>query len=187
MILTEPIESINQQLIDHFGIETDSSRAMWRVVFSEDQYEKYRSDVTPSGVQLLHSVVMTRPKYKQWIHRKYVLERLVAVPESQVEELAGIKTSYEPIWVFEDRNGNYLPPTFWAAKFVVDNVYASMGKKSLRKYIDEEAANPQEEKEKRIKQYEEMLFGDESSLLLRTVTGEAIVVPQSYKATQTKE
>ena len=43
---------------------------------------------------------------------------------------------------------------------------------------------PAEMREKRIEKLTEELFGDESNILGRTVTGEAIVVPQSYETTQ---
>jgi hypothetical protein len=39
MELTEKIESINNQLIELYGIDTITGQAMWRVVWSEDQFE----------------------------------------------------------------------------------------------------------------------------------------------------
>jgi hypothetical protein len=181
MELTEPIESINQQLIDLFGIDTVTGQPIFRVVWSEDQLEKRLTDTTLEGLQLLYPEIALLPKYRQWIQEKWVLERLVIVPEVNESELLNVKLSYEPLWVFQNDREEYLPPTLWAAKFVVDTVYAAMGKKSLAKYVDEEAKNPEEFREKRINQLQEELFGDESNLLLRTVTGEAIVVPQEYE------
>ena len=179
MELTEPIESINKQLKELFGIDTVTKQPMFRVVWSEDQLENRLTYYTKEGFKLLTPIRLELPKYSQWIREKYVLERLVAVPDFQQEEL-GIKLSYEPLWVFEDKKGNYLPPTVWACKFCIDTVYAAMGHSGLRKYVDEEERNPIESREKRIKEYEEQLFGDESSLLGRTVTGEAVIVPPNY-------
>jgi hypothetical protein len=184
MELAEPIESINQQLLDQFGLDTSTGQIMFRVVWSEDQFEKRLTDRTDSGIELVTPVVRLVPKYRQWVKEKFVLERLVVVPEMSIPELVGLKLSYEPIWVFKDAKDNYIPPTFWACKFVIDTLYAALGKESLVKYIDEESKHPIETREKRIGKLTEELFGDESNLLGRTITGEAIVVPQSYETTQ---
>lgn len=188
MELTEPIESINNQLIEHFGIDTITGQPMFQVVWAADQYEKRLSKFTRDGFELLYPEMMLLPKYDQRdldYKDRYILERLVLVPDVNVSELT-TKLSYEPLWVFRDRFENYLPPTFWACKFAIDTMYAALGKKSLIKYVDEEAKNPIESTQKRINQLENELFGDESDLLGRTVTGEAIVVPQSYETTQKK-
>src|SRR5690606_31743133 len=151
-------ESINRQLKDLFGIDTVTGLPMYRVVWSEDQLEKRLTDRTDTGIHLLRPEVRLLPKYRQWIQNKYVLERLVVVPEINAHELPTQKLSYEPLWVFEDKKGNALPPTVWACKFCIDTVHAALGKQSLRKYVDEEAKNPEEHREKRIKQLEEELF-----------------------------
>lgn len=176
MELTESIDSINSQLVDHFGIDTVTGDPIFRVVWSEDQFEKRAINTTEEGLILFAPDIREVRKYNH-IKDRYVLERLVEVPEFQQKELAWAKISYEPLWTFEGKNEEYIPPKFEACKFIIDTVYAALGKKSLVKYVDEEAKNPIEMKEKRIKQIEEELFGDESSLLGRTITGEAIVVP----------
>jgi len=55
-------------------------------------------------------------------------------------------------------------------------VYAAQGKKSLVKYADPESTEVEaiQEKHKRVDKLVEELFGDESSLLGRTITGEAV-------------
>jgi hypothetical protein len=157
---------------------------MFRVVWSEDQFEKRLTDRTDSGIELATPVVKLVPKYRQWVKEKFVLERLVIVPEMSIPELVGLKLSYEPIWVFKDTKDSYVPPTFWSCKFIVDTLYAALGKESLVKYVDEESKHPIETREKRIEKLTEELFGDESSLLGRTITGEAVAMPQSYKIAQ---
>jgi hypothetical protein len=166
MELTETIESINRQLVDLYGMDTITGRAIWRVVWSQDQFEKRLMDTTDSGLQLLYPEVRLVPKYRQWIVEKYVLERLVLVPDINSDELPTIKQSYEPLFVFEDKNSNYLPPKIQACKFVIDSVYAAMGKSSLAKYKDPES-NPEEAreiKEKRINKLVEDIFGNETDV-----------------------
>jgi hypothetical protein len=184
MELAEPIESINRQLIDQFGIDTATGRPIFRVVWSEDQFEKRMTNTTQEGLLLPYSILKELPKYRQWIQEKYVLERLVLVPETDQAEIPTSKMSYEPLWVFKGKDDMYVPPTMWACKFVIDTLYAALGKQSLVKYVDEEAKNPIETREERIKKLEDELFGDESFLLGRTITGEAIAMPQSYKIAQ---
>ena len=179
MELTEPIDSINKQLVDHFGTDTITGLAMWRVVFSEDQFEKRLGtydDFTPSDIYL-RTVTEVRevPKYRQWIKERYVLERLVLIPDVNVSELPTQKQSYEPLFTFENAfNGEYLPPKFEAAKLVIDTLYAAIGKKSMIKYLDMLKEGTPEAKEARINKLQEELFGDESNLLGRTITGEAV-------------
>lgn len=190
MELAEPIETINKLLKEHFGVDTVTGQVIWRVVWSEEQFENrlgIYDDYTPAGIYL-RTVKEVRyvPKYRQWITEKYVLERLVVIPEINQQDLPDAKVSYEPIWVFEDKHGKYLPPKFLACKVIIDTVYAAQyGPKdhSLKKWTDEEWCQEAslEAKEKRLKEYEEILFGDQSSLQGTTVTGESIIVPQSYE------
>lgn len=190
MELAETIDSINSYLTNQFGIDTVSGLPIWRVVFSEDQFEKRLGtyeDSTPGGIYL-RTVTEVRevPKYRQWIVKKYVLERMVVVPDVDKDSLPTSKVSYEPIWVFEDKHGNYLPPRHDAAKFIVDTIYASQyGPKThgLHKYVDEESSQEAalDYKERRIDKIQEELFGDQSSFAGTTKTGETIIVPQSYE------
>ena len=172
----ETIESINNQLIDLFGIDTVTGQAIWRISWSEDQYEKRLMDCTPEGVPLIHMKVFLVRKYS-YIKERYVLERLVVVPEMNIQELAGVKLSYEPVWVFHDPDGNYLVPTMLATKFVVDTVYAAIGKKSLRNYIE-----PTEDREKIINAIQEELFGNDTDVSDALTYGEGIVVPSNYNS-----
>lgn len=173
--------TINELLLTHFGRDTATGLAMWRVSWSEDQFEKRFGtfeDHTPGGIYL-RTVTEVRevPKYSQWIVRKYVLEQLVGVPPQNMQELAGAKMSYEPLFTFERGDGSYLPPSFEAAKFVVDSVYAAIGKESLnKKYHDPDAdgADGREAKKERIDKLSEELFGDESGLGGAVVHGEGV-------------
>lgn len=171
--LPQDIQIINKKLIDYYGIDTVTGQPIWRISWSNDQYEKRRSEYTPEGLQLLYPEVQLLPKY-QWVKDRWILERLVLVPDIHVDELPTQKQSYEILWKFESQLGEALPPTFKAAKFVVDTVMAAMGKKSMRKYVDDEAQNPIDSRAQRIDKLTEELFGDESSLLGRTITGEAV-------------
>ena len=169
----EKIEDINNQLIAEFGIATDNGKPMFRVVWADDQLEK-RLQSHVDGMQLLHPEVREVKKYAKFSRDVYVLERLVVVPVANILDLPSAAQSYEPLHFFWDKNRMPLPPKFYICKFIIDTLYAAMGKKSMAKYVDAEAKNPVEVREARIKELEEYLFGDESDLLGRTITGEAV-------------
>lgn len=185
MELTEKVETINQRLADYFGIDTVSGQQMWRIVWSEDQFEKRfgeYEDRSPEGLFIRRvREVREVPKYRQYIDHKYVLEHLVVVPDINIPELPTVKVSYEPIWVFEDRNGFPLPPKWEASQYIINTVHAAMGKPgaNLKKYIDPDE-DPQN-KISRVNQLVDELFGDQSSLQGTTKTGETIIVPRNYQ------
>ena len=187
MELTESIETINQRLIEYFGIDSITGQSIWRVVWSDDQYEKRLGTYDDfNGNIYLRTVTEIRlvSKYKQWIHQKFILERLVIVPNINIPELPSTKVSYEPLWTFEDSKGEYLPPTFAACKFIVDTVYAAQySNHNLARYKDPDSSKEEalENKRKRIDVLVEELFGEQSSLGGSTVTGETIIVPRNYE------
>lgn len=173
-VLPTDIQAVNVKLIDHFGVDTLTGKAIWRVSWSNDQVEKRLTIHTAEGLELLHPEVRECKKYP-WVKNRWILERLVLIPEINEKDLPVEKQSYECMYPFENAyTGDMIMPTFEACKFVVDTVYAAMGKSSMAKYVDEEAKNPVEAKKARIDKLQEELFGDESSLMLRTVTGEAV-------------
>lgn len=184
-MLTIPpeVNRINQQLIDAFGIDTSTGQPLWRVVWSDDQYEKRMMPTTDEGFQLLHPELREVPKYKQWIEHKWVLEQLVVVPDENKEELAGLKLSYEPIFPFENDKGEALPASFEAAKFVIDLINATKGKGNLARY-KEEVETP-EAKRDRITKLADELFGGDGSISNEALAhGEGIAVPNNYNSTK---
>lgn len=189
MELTEPVELINQQLKDSYGIDTITGLAMWRVVWSEDQFEHRLGtydDYSPAGLYL-RTVTEVRlvPKYRQWIQKKYVLENLVVVPEEQQNELPDSKVSYEPIYVFQTGSGEYLPPKLEAAKFIISSIYAVKGKGSLTQYKDPETTLKGEDlieyQTQKIDELQAELFGNESYVGDALAHKQAVIVPRNYK------
>src|SRR5213592_991602 len=190
MQINESVKSINQQLIDEFGIDTITGLPIWRVVFSEDQFEKRLGtydDFLPGTNIYLRTITEVRlvPKYRQWVHQKYVIERLVLVPDINERELPTSKLSYEPIYVFQTGSGAYLPPKFEAAKFIIDSVYAAQGKSNLAKYKDPDAGLKTDDliakKAAEIDELQSELFGNETFTGDAIAHGEAVIVPRNYE------
>jgi hypothetical protein len=151
---------------------------MFRIVWANDEVEKRMMDTLDSGIQLLHPVVREVRKYS-YLKDVYVLERLVIVPDFQQKELADVKLSYEPLWVYVDSGGNPLPPKWEPTKLVVDTLYAAMGQSGLKKYVDPDEG--MEAKEERLKALHEELFGNETEVGDALRYKEGVVVPNSYK------
>jgi hypothetical protein len=187
--LTETVESINQRLVDHFGLDTSTGQAIWRVVWSEDQFEHRLGtydDFSLAGL-FLRTLTEVRyvPKYSQWLPNVYVLERLVAVPEANIPELPAVKLSYEPVYPFWTSSKVPLPPKFAAAKFAIDLIYSAQGKSSMAKYKDPDAGLSNEDQfEKKlgeIDKLQEELFGNESYVGDALAHKEAVIVPRNFE------
>lgn len=182
------LRDFNNALINLFGVDTVTGKAMWRIVWSDDEYEKRLTDCSDAGIFLLRPEVRLLPKYKQYIQQRYILEHLVGIPDVNAKELPTMKMSYEPLWTFEDKVGGYLPPNLEAAKFIINTVEAAMaavrdGKSGqMKKYVDEEYSQDAslEAKEKRINSLVEYMYGEQSALGGTTKTGETIIVPRNF-------
>jgi len=174
----ETIVSLNQRLVDHFGLDTGSSQPIFRIVWAPDQVERRLMHTLDSGIELLHPVVREVRKYN-YLKDVFVLERLVIVPDFQVKELADVKMSYEPLWVYITDAGMPIPPKWEPTKLIVDTLYAAMGRKSLRQYTDPDVAEGA--KEERLTKLHEELFGNETETGDALRYKEGVVVPNNYK------
>ena len=156
MELRESIESINERLLSEFGKELDG-RPRFRVVFSDDQYEKRVTTHDDHGNELIIPEVRLLPKYKQYIRHRYILERLLPVTgETDLTE----KVVYEVLWTFQDKHGKYLPPFFDGCKHVIENILMNMASKNYyAKYKD---TMSKEQYLADLQKVENELFGNET-------------------------
>jgi hypothetical protein len=178
----EAIQTLNYRLKRDFG-RFENGEPNWRVVWSEDQFEKRWTNFTDEGFELLSPVVKELPKYKQWIHNKYILERLIPVPDLVESDLIG-KISYEPVWVFQDSDGNPLPPKWEAILLIIDSVNNASASSIGAKYKDPELTveGSKEEREKRLDAIQADLFGNETEVGDALAQKQAIIVPRSYES-----
>jgi len=166
---SETIEALNKRLVDFFGLDTESSNPIWRIVWSTEQTEILYTNFTPEGLELLHPRAMTVLKYP-FNKNRWILERLVLVPSMHTEMV--VKKSYEPMWVFDEDK----PPKWEPIKHMVDIVYLALGKEPSKqpKYKDPDTMSGMtkeqflEKEAVRVKQIQDDLFGNE------TDTGDAL-------------
>jgi hypothetical protein len=175
----EQIEVLNQRLIDYYGLDTNTSQPMFRIVWANDQLEKRLVDFV-GGIQLLYPEIREVRKYP-YLKDLYVLERLVIVPEIDKSNLPANKLSFEPIWAYRDDMNGPIPPVWSATKFIVDSLYAALGKRSMRKYVESEKETTPEGRDQRIDELKEELFGNETEVGDALRYKEGIVVPSNYK------
>lgn len=183
MELPEPIETLNSRLKDIFGIDTVSGLGMFRIVFADEQFEKRTTECTDSGIFLLVPEVRLLPKY-QWLKGLYLIETLVAIPDVNVGDLPTQKTSYEPLFVFWDKDGGYLPPKWEVADMAINIMLAARGKQNLHKYVDKEGTTEDAiaERKRRIDGMIEYFGGDESGLMGSSIdSGNSSFVPHNYE------
>jgi hypothetical protein len=74
-----------------------------------------------------------------------------------------------------------IPPVWSATKFIVDSLYAALGKRSMRKYVESEKETTPEGRDQRIDELKEELFGNETDTCDALRYKEGIVVPSNYK------
>lgn len=166
------LERINTRLKDQYGSTENFQN--FRVVWSEEQLEKQLCKYNDNGMQLLVPEMREVPKYRQWIHNKYLLEGLKIVPDFQQKEISA-KLSYEPIWTFE-REGEAVVPSFEAVNYLLEILKANEEKRQVR---FEEGESPEVRKMRVDKLYEEM-FGNETAVSDALTYKEGIVIPSNY-------
>lgn len=175
----ETLETLNGRLVEYYGIDTVTGRPIFRIVWANDEVEKRLVDEV-AGIQLLCPEVREVKKYP-YLKDLYVLERLVLVPDINQKELPTSKLSYEPVWAYRNEAGMPMPPIWVATQFVVDTLYAALGKKSLAKYVDTEENTTPEGLDARVVKLHEELFGNETETTDALAYHEGIVVPSNYK------
>lgn len=173
MEIPEPIETINKRLLDFFG-KFENGEPRYRVVWSEDEIEKVMTNFTKEGFMLPYEVLSEVPKYRQYIHNKYILERLVPVPAISQRRLCDKKLSYEPLWVFEDNNGNALPPKWQVITILLDSIHKQMTEHRGPYTSGDELNQTTEALEERAKKLAEALGVNETSVTDSLSWGSAV-------------
>jgi|ERR1035437_4046659 hypothetical protein len=114
------IEKINDWLKE-FGGENPQAEPFFRIVWSNDQYEIRNGEFNIfSGMLFLRTEIGDKLVRKyNYIHERWILEKWF--PQSLVrntETPAVTNGDYEPFYVFQDKNGNYLFPTLKVVEFI---------------------------------------------------------------------
>lgn len=175
----ESLERVNTNLQAEFGDDHNSPK--FRVVYSDDQFEKRWMTHTDEGLQLIHPEVRLVPKYKHYIKNRYILERFVPiVGDSDLT----VKVGYEPCWTFAE-GIDITSDTFYdACKFVIEGLLARAGRPSGHAKYKDPDESP-EARSLKIDKMKEFLFGNETDTGDALAYKEGVTVPHNYEKTST--
>jgi hypothetical protein len=127
--LTE-IEELNKYLKSQ-GISI-TGQTMYRLVWSESIFEYRRGlfrDFTKSGLFIREAVETRRVRKYNYIKERFILEKWAPGNLTNNPELPdSMNGDYLPIYVFEDKHGNYLPPNRKVLDFILDFMHGRINK-----------------------------------------------------------
>lgn len=163
-----------------FGInQIDPKKPMFRLVWSTLQHEKRLGEFSVyAGPIFLRTEVGVRelPKYP-YLADRWILEQWYPPEIAISRELPDSKYgSYEPIYVFEDKNGNALPLLLKVAEIIMHskfNNHETVNDKMCRLQAEQDL------KDEKIQQYVEDMV-ETSDVMSNLHFGEGIIVPSNY-------
>lgn len=160
MQINSNVNDINKQLkIYGSNIYTEPN---FRIVFSDDQtenrhgtYKDFSGDIFIREVREVREV-----KKYPWIKERWILERWASGETAKHHDLASIKSGvYVCVYVFQDKDKNYLPPLWIVCKILIDALL-NPRRKADALCEDKEIESKQEEKEVNEIQTELMIESD---------------------------
>jgi hypothetical protein len=179
--LVESIERLNYQLERNYG--KFSELPVWRIVWSEDAREQRKGTFTytdNSGNFLKEEEGIREVKKYPYIKERYVLERVLPVPEMNRDQLV-TPLSYEPVFIFENKNREYLPPRWEVCHLVIEGIMKVTAQRMGYTYKEPSSEEQLYEKSERIKRIHEELFGNDTDTTDLLGAKEGIVVPHPMK------
>ena len=131
---------INEWLAQHYGMTLDG-KSIHRVVWSTNLTEKRRGkyDIFAGSIYVRTEVGVKEVLKYPFDQDSWVLEKLINVDDN--DELI-TKTSYEPLYIFKDKNGNQLPLISKAVEYYMHVI--TNGIKSNKTLLTDEAAKKEE-------------------------------------------
>ena len=172
------VKAINLALREMHGIEVANSRPRFRISWSttssEVRYGTYSIYYMEHIFLRDETGYVACAKYPNNPDR-WVLEMLVYAPIAEVPESRN--GHYEPLYVFQDKKGEYLPPLhqvaeiiIWALKNPEKNLVERLEREDKRKFAQE------------VAYFEDILEDTTGSVLVTALRDkEAIVVPSNYE------
>ena len=121
MIKNSVVDTINKELKKHGSNEYGDPN--FRVVFSDEQTERRKvTSKNPSKILLLFDTEEIKEVKKYpWIKRKWILERWSSGETHK--DLQNFKSGiYICIYIFQDKNNNYLPPLLKVTEIIVNRL-----------------------------------------------------------------
>ena len=174
--MNESVDTLNTRLTTLYGRSPDG-RPIYRLVYSTTQLEKRWGEFEDYYGKIFlrrFSGVREVPKYP-YCKDRWVLEVLLPVynPEIYQSDLYG---SYEPLWVFQDKNGNFLQPIWKAVELIIVWNHNKPEKKNDVQIESEHQAQLEREEAEEFEKIDNQV----PYIADKLHEGEAITVPKEY-------
>ena len=164
------LDEFNVFLLDHYGRSNDFPR--FRIVFSDTQLEKriFYDDAYLYGIYLgtTNKRIEEVRKYP-FIRSRYVFEKHYP---TDAEELVDKEGNYEPIYVFEDDQGNPLPLDLDIIQFIAKALLERVEKKTPGQLEEEK----KKEMDRQVALEYEMLDNKSPYIATMINNGEAVFI-----------
>lgn len=111
------VKIFNRKLKEVYGKHLDG-RQLFRLIWSESELEKRYGtyNVFYGNIYIRTETGVLEVRKYNYIKERYILERLVYMPS---REIVGSENGhYECVYVFQDKDGNYLKPIWKALEYI---------------------------------------------------------------------
>ena len=171
-------------LIKNWLIKQDKTltgKSIFRLVWSDIQLEKRfgtYNDFSDSGL-FLRQVTEVRETLKyNYIKERWILEYFCSPETSFNPEIPeSTQGTYEPLWVFEDKNRNYIEPSLKAVQFIIKFMREKASPSERKQFYDSV-------EDKEVKELEEQIGAESRSpikSLLNTREAESMYFKEPKK------
>lgn len=172
------VRQINKRLKFLFGVNIYGS-ANFRIVYSDNEFEKRRGSFNEFlGKIFLRQIVGIR-ECKKYPHLKerFIIERWYPADKAFTPEIPdSINGGYEPLYVFEDKDRNFLDPIERVAIIVCSCAIDPINFWKRKQMLEEYASRQDKE------DYDAVYYGIETTpIQLALATGQGITVPKEIK------
>ena len=106
---------INKNLVQQYGKDINN-RPMYRLVQNYNLTEKRFETVVIYGVEVKNQIPIEAPKYNYIEDGFWILEKLFNTNNPEI----AANFSYEPLWVFKTKEGNYQAPILRACIHIIE-------------------------------------------------------------------
>jgi hypothetical protein len=131
--------NLNKRLREVYGLTIDGNNR-FRVVWSENSYEKRLGDFG-KGFEEVKEV-----KKYSYLSDRYILEAYI--PEAKANPEINNSDGFEPIYVFQTKDGQFLEPVEWACEFAIKCWLTEVQKKTDAQLRNEDLEKEAKEVEK---------------------------------------
>lgn len=167
----------NKRLLETFGSSLDG-KALYRLVWSEDMYEKRKGDFerrTEGGLWLGRdtNVVQECRKY-EYIKDRWILE--IYTPQQKLNDQIASCDFYEPLFTFEDNKRRYLEPAWFALEYIVQRQRDMLAGNFQRRNEKMDLAEQEEVERKETQDYLDYLENESSDMQNQFRNQEAVII-----------